>query len=123
MNKCEDLIAWQKSMDFVVEVYKIVKLLPQEERFALADQMRRSVVSVPSNIAEGYGRFGLKECANFLSIALGSLAECVTQLHICLRLGYVSSNEINYLLLCSDELSKIITGLRKSFVDRVNVSS
>ena len=60
MNGYKDLILWQKSMDLVDEIYKLVKLLPKEETYALSDQMRRAVVSIPSNIAEGYERKSIK---------------------------------------------------------------
>ena len=61
----KDLIVWQKAMDLVVEVYNLVKKLPKEEQFALSDQMRRAVISIPSNIAEGRGRYSIKEYTHF----------------------------------------------------------
>ncbi len=76
-------------MDLVVETYRIVKLLPSEERYALSDQMRRAAVSIPSNIAEGNAGGSKKDYANFLSIAKGSAAELQTQCLICARLNYV----------------------------------
>ncbi len=83
-----DLIVWQKSMDLVVEVYKLVRNLPKEELYALSNQMRRAAVSVPSNIAEGQKRNSTKEFVQFLSFAKGSAAELQTQLLICNRLDY-----------------------------------
>ena len=83
MNGYKDLIVWQKSMDLVDEIYRLVKFLPKEETYALSDQMRRAAVSVPSNIAEGYERKSPKEFANFLSIARASRAELETQICIC----------------------------------------
>ncbi len=68
----KDLIVWQKAMELVVEVYNLVKKLPKEELFALSDQMRRSAISIPSNIAEGQGRNSTKEYIHFLAIAKGS---------------------------------------------------
>ncbi|MBO5720510.1 MAG: four helix bundle protein [Bacteroidales bacterium] len=79
----KNLLVWQKAMDLVVEIYKISKLLPKEEKYGISDQIRRSAVSVPSNIAEGQSRNSIKEFIQFLSIARGSLAELETQLLIC----------------------------------------
>ena len=108
MNRCEDLIVWQKAMDLTVEVYRLVKFLPREETYALSDQMRRAVTSIPSNIAEGHGRNSNKEFANFLSVARGSLAELRTQLQICHRLKYFSESESEYALNLCAEIYKIL---------------
>ena len=89
MSDYKDLQVWQRSIDFVVDIYSLVKDLPAEEKFALGDQMRRAAVSIPSNIAEGMERSAVKEKLHFLSIALGSLAEIETQLIICGKLGFV----------------------------------
>lgn len=90
MKDYKDLQVWQRSIDFVVEVYSLMKSLPSEERYALGDQMRRAAVSIPSNIAEGMERSAVKEKLHFLSIALGSLAEIETQLIICGKLGFIN---------------------------------
>ena len=79
----KNLLVWQKAMDLVVEIYNITKLLPKEETYCISDQLRRSAVSVPSNIAEGQSRNSVKEFIQFLAIARGSLAELETQLIIC----------------------------------------
>ena len=79
----KQLIVWHKSMDLVVEVYSLVKLLPKEELYALSDQMRRAVVSIPSNISEGLGRNSDKEFIQFLSVSRGSLWELATQIEVC----------------------------------------
>ena len=83
VNNYKDLIVWQKSMSLAVKIYQIVKLLPKEELFVLSDQMRRAVVSIPSNISEGHQRNSSKEFKHFLSIAKGSLGELETQLLLC----------------------------------------
>jgi len=88
-----ELIVWQKAMDLVVEVYDLIALLPKEEQYALAGQMRRAVVSIPSNIAEGNSRNTTKEYVQFLNIALGSKAELETQIEICRRLDYFNDTE------------------------------
>ena len=75
MNKYENLIVWKKAMDVVEEVYKLVKVLPDDEKFGLSSQIKRCSVSIPSNIAEGAGRNSKKEFKNFLSYANGSTTE------------------------------------------------
>ena len=107
----KDLQVWQKAMDLVVEIYKLVKLLPKEEIYALSDQMRRSAVSIPSNIAEGKGRNSTKEFINFLSIARGSQSELETQLQICLRLNYLNMAEVEGALNLCEEVHKMLNAL------------
>ena len=85
----KELIVWQKAMELVEVVYRLMKLFPKDERFRLGDQLSRAVISVPSNIAEGNGRESKSEYARFLGIARGSLYETETQLEIAKRLGYV----------------------------------
>ena len=105
-----DLVLWQKAMDLVTNVYSLTKKLPQEERFALGDQLRRSAVSVPSNIAEGQQRIHPKEFKQFLSMALGSLAEIHTQLLIGKNLGYWNE-EIGKVFIEIEELQKMTHSL------------
>ena len=78
----ENLNAWQESRKYVVEVYRLLEQFPQSERFALIDQIRRAVISVPSNIAEGSGRMSYKEKIHFLEIAYGSLMEVYCQFRL-----------------------------------------
>lgn len=89
----KDLIVWQKAMELVRKVYQVSKTFPVDERYALTDQLRRAVVSIPSNIAEGNGRSGNKDYAHFLAIARGSLYETLTQLQIAQDLGYLGQGE------------------------------
>ena len=107
----KDLKVWQKAMDLVVEVYRIVKLLPREETYGLSDQMRRAAVSVPSNIAEGQARNTRKDFINFLCIARGSNAELQTQCLICVRLHYIAEKEITRALSLSDEVGKMVNAM------------
>ena len=93
------------------EIYRIVKFLPKEELYALSDQMRTSVVSIPSNIAEGHDRDSKNEFYRFLAIAQGSRAELETQLEICKRLSYVSESEIEHAMLLCAEVEKMIHAL------------
>lgn len=90
MDSHKDLKVWQESMDLVVEVYKISKHFPKEELYALTSQMKRSAVSIPSNISEGAGRKGKAEYCRFLYIALGSASELETQIEIAYRLNFIS---------------------------------
>lgn len=100
----KQLTVWQKGMDIVVSVYRLINMLPREEQFGLCDQMRRCSRSIPSNIAEGQSRNSNKEFIHFLSISRGSVAELQTQLILCQRLGYSSDNIVT--ALC-EELSGI----------------
>ena len=95
METHRDLRVWQQSIDFVLSIYLMTRSLPKEELFGLASQMRRSAVSVPSNIAEGYARGTDKEKIHFLRISSGSMSELETQLTLCLKLGYISQEEYN----------------------------
>ncbi len=108
----KDLIVWQRSMDFAVMTYALIKTLPKEENYALADQMRRAAVSVPSNIAEGHGRNTTKEYIQFLYIALGSASEIETQIILGSRLGYFQSIE-NHLVEIN-EIKKMLNALISS---------
>ena len=94
VQKYEDLIVWQKAMDLVVEIYKLAKLLPDEEMYVLSGQMKRAAVSIPSNIAEGQERNTTKDFVKFLYIAKGSKAELETQLLICVRLSYLTQAQV-----------------------------
>ena len=111
----ENLNAWQESRKYVVEVYRLLEQFPQSERFALIDQIRRAVISVPSNIAEGSGRMSYKEKIHFLEIAFGSLMESYCQLQIAQDLGYLSSDDINSIKSQFFDCSRLISGLKKSF--------
>ena len=108
------LIVWQRSMELTAEVYALSKRFPAEERFALTDQLRRAVVSIPSNIAEGCGRSSNKDYAHFLSIARGSLYETMTQLQIAVNLGYIAGLpvELNGLI---DEVGRMLGSMLKKF--------
>lgn len=107
----KDLIVWQKAMLLVTEIYRLVKLLPDEEIFGLSSQMRRAAVSIPSNIAEGYGRNTLKEYVRFLSIARGSNQELETQLYICINLGYLSAEHTKQSFGYCDEITKMLNSM------------
>ncbi len=98
-------------MDLVDETYKLVRLLPKEETFALSDQMRRAAVSIPSNIAEGYERKSRKEYSQFLSMARSSRAELETQLLICIRQGFFMHDKTDKAFGLCDEVGKMLNAL------------
>ncbi len=107
----EQLTVWQKSKDLTVEVYRLVKLLPKEELYALSDQMRRAAVSIPSNIAEGQTRVTTGEFIQFLNFAAASNAELFTQLSICERVGYISPSQLKNAKGLSSEISRMLSTL------------
>ena len=111
MKSYRDLIVWQKSMILVVDVYKLSKSFPDDERFGLTSQLRRCVVSIPSNIAEGYGRNYTKDYVRFLQIARGSLYECQTQIEISVNLEYLKRSEINGINDIAFEIEKMLNSL------------
>jgi len=94
LKSYRELIVWQKAYLLVLEIYRITKEYPKSETFGLAQQMRRAAVSIPSNIAEGYGRKHKTDYHRFLSIAYGSLSELETQYLLSIDLGYITQNEI-----------------------------
>jgi len=113
MRNYKDLFVWQKSMALVTEVYSITRLFPKEELYGLASQIRRSAVSIPSNIAEGYGRYSTNDYTRFLQIAIGSLYELQTQLEICLNLGYLSKDTFEKIYEQSREIERMLSSLIK----------
>lgn len=105
------MIGWQKSMALAEQVYRFAADLPDSEKFGLSSQIRRAAVSIPSNIAEGYGRDSKVDYARFVNMALGSTRELQTQLELCNRLGFGSTSD---LLQSAEEVSKILMGLAKA---------
>ena len=108
------LIVWQKAMELVKAVYALTKSFPVDERYALTDQLRRAVVSIPSNIAEGYGRSSNADYAHFLAIARGSLYETLTQLEVAQDLGYISEVP-EELVLSASEIGRMLGALLKKY--------
>ena len=106
-----ELIAWQKAMDLVVQVYEMTRTFPREEIYGLTSQLRRAAVSIPSNIAEGQGRRSSKEFVRFLGIAYGSLQETETQIILATRLGYLEAVQEAQVLEQCAEVGKLINGL------------
>lgn len=113
----KDLVAWQKAKDFCIYVYKLTNDFPDSEKFGITVQLRRAVVSIPSNIAEGQGRATKGEFRQFLGIARGSLLEVLTQLEIALALMYVSDSEFAEAEIRGKEVLRVISGLYESMRD------
>ena len=111
----QKLNAWQEAKKLVVEVYHLLDCFPKFEKYALCDQIRRAIVSVPSNIAEGSGRMSLKEKIHFLEIAYGSLMETYNQLLIAIDLAYITEESVHTIKPLIDNVAKMINGLRISY--------
>jgi four helix bundle protein len=109
-----DLTVWQKAVDLAEEVYALSSRFPREERFGITSQMRRAAVSVSSNIAEGSGRGTTPDLKMFLSYARGSVKETESLLLVTLRLRLVTENEIRVALRLTDEISRILSTLRRT---------
>ncbi|MBN2843545.1 MAG: four helix bundle protein [Sedimentisphaerales bacterium] len=111
LKSYRELIVWQKGIDLTVLVYSIVRGFPSEEKFSISSQMTRAAVSIPSNIAEGFGRYSSVEFARFLRMSLGSLFELQTQLEIAKRLNYVDNIKFNEILELSNEIERMTNSL------------
>ena len=109
----KDLKIWQRGIELVKLVYTITNSFPSDEKYGIISQIRRSAVSVPSNIAEGFMRRHNKEYRQFLYIALGSLAELETQIIISKELNFITTDHYTGTLSAIDELNKMTTGLIK----------
>ncbi len=119
MHKLNDLNIWKKAIDLSVDIYKVTSNFPEDERFGLISQMRRSAVSIPSNIAEGAGRNSDKEFTYFLGISNGSSNELLSQMIIAKRLTFVDDNDANSMIERIDEIQKMNYGLKSSLEKKV----
>lgn len=115
------LLAWQKSMDLVVEIYELAKSFPRDEIYGLTSQIRRASVSVPSNISEGAAGRSVTQFRNSLSIAIGSLNEISTQLEIAYRVGYLGRRNLDDAESRVDECLALTYGLRKSLSEKLSI--
>jgi four helix bundle protein len=113
MKSYRDLIVWQKSVTMATLIYKLVSTFPDEEKYELTSQIKRSSVSIPSNIAEGYGRNYTKDYARFLQIARGSLFEMQTQFQIALNLDFIKEKDLDEIKSLSEEIEKMLNVLIK----------
>ena len=110
----EKLNVWQEAKKLVVDVYHLLDCFPKFEKYALCDQIRRAIVSVPSNIAEGCGRVSIREQVHFLEIAYGSLLEAFNQLLIAIELNYITEKSVEEIKPTIDAVAKMLNGLRNS---------
>lgn len=122
MSNYRELLVWQKAMQVAKETYMVVKKLPKTEIYVIGDQMRRAAVSIPSNIAEGYGRLSDKELFRFLMIARGSKAELETQLQLCIDIEFLSKEDTALLSSYLDELGKIMFSFMKTIQRKINTT-
>ncbi|NJM52876.1 MAG: four helix bundle protein [Blastocatellia bacterium] len=114
MQSYRDLIVWQKAIDYVEICYRISENFPAKEVYGLTSQLRRAAVSIPSNIAEGYGRETRGEYIHFLGIAKGSLKESETQIMIAERLNFISNQDAQKALIQAETVGKLLYALIKS---------
>lgn len=114
IHSYRDLVVWQKAMQLSLEVYAVTNAFPDVERFGLTNQLRRAAVSVPSNIAEGYGRGSQADYLRFLRTARGSLAEIDTQMLIAERLHFMDEGRYQHMLTMINECGRVLAGLIRS---------
>ncbi|MEA4904936.1 MAG: four helix bundle protein [Bacteroidia bacterium 43-41] len=112
MHNFKKLDIWNKSMEFVVDVYRLVNTFPQIECFGLASQMRRAVVSIPANIAEGSAKSSNKDFARFLEMSLGSAYELETELLVSFKLSYIEHETYEQFQQKLAELQRMINGFK-----------
>ena len=112
MQGHRDLVACQRAMELVTEIYRVTRSFPKDELYQLVSQLRRAAVSVPSNLAEGHGRNSRKEFHHFIGQARGSLAEVETQVEIAKNLGFLRPDCTSELLMKIAEVGRMLTGLR-----------
>ena len=114
----KDLKVWKKGMDLTKAIYLFTRGFPSEEKFGLSSQIRRSAVSIPSNIAEGYGRGSRIDYCRFLKIACGSLYECQTQLELALDFEYISPQQFSRTQSIAEEVSKMLNALIRKLEEK-----
>lgn len=116
----ENLNAWKEARKLVVSVYQLLDGFPRFEKYALCDQIRRSIVSVPSNLAEGSGRISPKEQLHFYEISYGSLMEAYNQLILATDLRYIGEDNLDNLRPQIDTVARMLNGLRASLIKKIN---
>ena len=115
----KNLIVWQKSITLVTLIYKLTAKFPSEEKFGIISQMRRAVVSIPSNIAEGHARRTTGDYIRFVSIAEGSLAELETQTIVSIKLDFCTESETTEIFSLMEEIRKMLNSLRRSLLAKM----
>jgi len=119
MSHFRKILVWQKSISLVTKIYKTTNTFPKEEMFGLTSQIRRSSISIPSNIAEGSGRESTKDFLRFLYISLGSIFEMQTQLEIAKNIIYIKEEEFNNLYEDSREIERMLASLIRKLKDTI----
>lgn len=114
------LDVYNLAKDFVIRIYQLLRKYPEYEKYALCDQLRRAVISIPSNIAEGAGRISIKERLHFYDIAYGSLTESLCQLEISKDLGYISEDEFSCMEQIASRISMTLIALKKSMQEKMD---
>ena len=114
------LKVYQDAMILLEDVYNLTKKFPQQELYGLTNQIQRAAVSIPSNIAEGMGRFSIKDRIRFIEISNGSLMEVMCQLEIAHKLGYISDEELQIQDTKIATIAKMVLGLRKNLEEKLN---
>ena len=117
------LLVYQHAMMLLEDVYQLTKKFPSSEMHGLTNQIQRAAISIPSNIAEGMGRFSIKDRIRFLDISNGSLMEVMCQLEIAHRLGYISDEELQIQDTKIATIAKMVLGLRKNLEEKLNNNS
>ena len=120
MFNFEKLEVWQKAIDFADLIYNETRGFPAEERFGLTNQLRRAVVSISSNIAEGSSRSSKSDFSRFIEIATGSVFEAVSQAFVARRQSLFSEDQFREIYTDAEELSRMLSGLRKSLLSTLN---
>ena len=113
----QNILAWQKAYDFVLDVYKYTKLFPDSEKYGLISQFQRAAVSIIANIAEGYKKMGKADKLRFMNISQGSLEECRCYVILSRDLGYIDNEVYNILYSKIDEASKLLNGYCKAMLN------
>lgn len=119
INSYHDLEVWKRSRLLVKSIYDLTKTFPKEEMFGLSSQMRRAAISIPSNIAEGYSRHGIKDYIHFISISFGSTAEIETQLLLSQDIGYVDLATVDTIMAELKALQRMLHRLRQSLQSKL----
>ena len=120
MFNFEKLDVWQKAIDFADLVYNQTRQFPTEERFGLTNQLRRAAISISSNIAEGSSRSSKNDFARFIEIATGSVFEVTSQAYVARRQEFLSEDQFRVTYTAAEELSRMLSGLRKSLLSTLN---
>ncbi|EHJ35067.1 S23 ribosomal protein [Leyella stercorea DSM 18206] len=113
----QNILAWQKAYDFVLDVYKYTKSFPESEKYGLISQFQRAAVSIIANIAEGYKKIGKADKLRFMNISQGSLEECRCYVILSRDLGYIDNDVYNILYSKIEEASKLLNGYCKAMLN------